>query len=143
MYPLDVPVLTGWLGGPAAEKYSEKPDEFFLNQGLETLASVFAMAVPDLRNKLTDYRVFNWQKDTRSRGAYSYPTVESYEAKLSRMKSLAGRIYFAGEAFYEGPHPGTSRLPWSVVMTGPDSCWMNCKNTMCTNTTGMWIIFPL
>ncbi len=106
-YPLDIPVLTGWLGEPLAEKFSEQPDEFFLNHGFETLSSLFSISVSDLKKELADFRVFNWKKEIWSRGAYSYPTVQSRQAKISGMKSWAGRIYFAGEAFYEGAHPGT------------------------------------
>lgn len=106
-YPQDVPMLTGWLGGPAAEKFSQKQDDFFLNKGLETLSSVFSISVSDLKKELKDFRVFNWKKETWSRGAYSYPTVQSRQAKIFSMKSWDHKIYFAGEAFYEGPHPGT------------------------------------
>jgi monoamine oxidase len=106
-YPLDNPVLTGWLGGPPAEKFSEQPDEFFLRQAFETLSSVFSIAVSELKNELAGFRVFNWKNEIWSRGAYSYPTVESRQAKISGMKSWGQKIYFAGEAFYEGAHPGT------------------------------------
>lgn len=106
-YPLDLPLLTGWLGGPAAENVSEEPDEFFLNKGLESLSEVFSIPVSELKNELVDFRVFNWKKETWSRGAYSFPTVQSQQAKIFSMKSWDRRIYFAGEAFYEGPHPGT------------------------------------
>jgi monoamine oxidase len=106
-YPLDNPVLTGWLGGPPAEKFSEQPDEFFLMKGFETLSSVFSIAIPELKNELAGFRVFNWKNEIWSRGAYSYPTVQSRHAKISAMKSWGQKIYFAGEAFYEGAHPGT------------------------------------
>ena len=106
-YPLDIPVLTGWLGGPAVEKLSQKSDEFFLDQGFETLAAIFSISIADLKKELDDFRVFNWKKETWSRGAYSYPTVQSRQAKISDLKSWDRKIYFAGEAFYEGAHPGT------------------------------------
>jgi len=106
-YPLDLPLLTGWLGGPAAENVSEKPDEFFLDRGLETLSDVFSIPVSELKNELVDFRVFSWKKETWSRGAYSFPTVQSHQARIFSLKSWDRRIYFAGEAFYEGLHPGT------------------------------------
>jgi monoamine oxidase len=106
-YPLDLPMLTGWLGGPAAEVVSQESDEFFLNQGLESLSIAFSIPVSKLKSLLTGFRIFNWKKEKWSRGAYSYATVKSHRERILSMRSLGQKIYFAGEAFYEGPHPGT------------------------------------
>ena len=56
---------------------------------------------------LTASAVVNWKKDPYSRGAYSYDTVGSIEAKKILNTPIEGTIYFAGEAFYEGTSPGT------------------------------------
>jgi monoamine oxidase len=117
-YPLDLPILTGWLGGPAAAAVSQEPDVFFLKRGFESLSAVFDVPVPELKNKLYDFRVFNWAKEPRCRGAYSYATVKSRQAKILSRKSWDHRIYFAGEAFYEGPHPGTVE---AAVVSGLDT----------------------
>ncbi len=117
-YPQDLPLLTGWLGGPAAAVVSQEPDSYFLQQGLESLSIVFSVPVSELKNKLVDFRVFNWAKEPWSRGAYSYPTVKSRQAKILSRKSWDRRIYFAGEAFYEGPHPGTVE---AAVVSGLDT----------------------
>jgi monoamine oxidase len=117
-YPLDQPVLTGWLGGPAAENISQEPDEFFLNQGLESLSTAFSIPVLNLKSQLAGFRVFNWKKETWSRGAYSYATVKSHQAKILSMRSLGHKIYFTGEAFYEGPHPGTVE---SALVSGKET----------------------
>jgi monoamine oxidase len=106
-YPQDLPLLTGWLGGPSAESVSQEPDEFFLKHGFESLSAAFSIPVPELKNLMADFRVFNWKKENWSRGAYSYATVKSQQAKILSMRSLERRVYFAGEAFYEGSHPGT------------------------------------
>lgn len=117
-YPSHIPLLTGWLGGPAAGRLSEKTDEFFLEKSLESLSSVFSMPARDLRKRLKDFRIFNWKNIPWSRGAYSFSQVGSAEAKALCRKSLDGRIYFAGEAYYEGPHPGTVE---AAVISGLDS----------------------
>jgi monoamine oxidase len=117
-YPLDVPILTGWLGGPGAENFSEQPDDFFLSRALETLSLVFSIDITELKNELVDFRVFNWKNEIWSRGAYSYPTVQFRKAKPSAMKSWGRKIYFAGEAFYEGAHPGTVE---AALVSGADT----------------------
>lgn len=117
-FPLDLPILTGWLGGPQAEILSPEPDEFFLERALETLAAVFSKPVSELKNILSDFKVFNWRKEMWSRGAYSYATVKSFQSKISSLKSWQRRIYFAGEAIYEGAHPGTVE---SALVSGLDA----------------------
>jgi monoamine oxidase len=117
-YPQDLPLLTGWLGGPAAARLSNEPDEFFLEKALESLSSIFSVPVHELKNRLEEFRIFNWENEPWSRGAYSYPRVESEQAKTVCRKSVDGRIYFAGEAFYEGPCPGTVE---AAVISGLDA----------------------
>jgi monoamine oxidase len=106
-FPQELPLLTGWLGGPAAGLSASEPDEFFLEKSLESLSLLFSIPITDLRKKLKDYRIFNWKNMAWSRGAYSYSRVGAETAKTLGRKSLESRIYFTGEAFYDGPLPGT------------------------------------
>lgn len=106
-FPLDIPLLTGWLGGPAADAVSGESDEFFLAKALESLSDIFSIAQKDLKNKLKDFRVFNWKKEPWTRGAYSYPLADSAQDKAFAKQPVENRIYFSGEAFYEGPFQGT------------------------------------
>jgi monoamine oxidase len=106
-FPLDLPLLTGWIGGPAAGEISDKSDDFFLGKALESLSVIFTISVNDLKNKLKIFHVFNWKKDIWTRGAYSYALVNSTKSKSMGCQPLKNMIYFSGEAFYEGPFPGT------------------------------------
>jgi monoamine oxidase len=106
-YPQDFPLLTGWLGGPRAADVSDKPDIFFLEKALESLSSIFSIPTVELKNKLKDFRIFNWKNESWSRGAYSYSLVGSTIAKAMCREPVQDRIYFTGEAYYEGPYPGT------------------------------------
>jgi len=106
-FPQGIPVLTGWLGGPRAELLSDKPDSFFLEKALETLSSLFSVSVEKIKQELRDVRIFNWMNNPWSRGAYSYSLVGSGAAKAICRKSIQNRIYFTGEAYYDGPFPGT------------------------------------
>jgi monoamine oxidase len=106
-YPHNIPVLTGWLGGPRAEQLSDKPDSFFLEKAFESLSSLFSVSTEKIKHELKDVRIFNWKNNPWSRGAYSYSLVGSGPAKAICRKSIQNRIYFAGEAYYDGPFPGT------------------------------------
>jgi monoamine oxidase len=117
-YPTKFPVLTGWLGGPRAERLAEKPDAFFFEKALESLSSIFSMTEEELKMNLKDYRIFNWKREPWSRGAYTYPKLGFRSAGIISRKSVQGRIYFAGEACYEGPHPGTVE---AAVVSGLDA----------------------
>jgi monoamine oxidase len=114
-YPKKIPVLTGWLGGPRAEQYSDKPDSFFLEKALEVLSSLFSVSTEIIKQELKDVRIFNWKNNPWSRGAYSYSLVGSGSAKEICRESIQNRIYFSGEAYYDGPFPGTVE---SAVVSG-------------------------
>ncbi len=105
--PLNLPVLTGWLGGTRAIQFVEEPDSFFLEKALESLSSLFSISIEETRSKLKNIRIFNWNNIPWIRGAYSYSMVGSGQAKAVCRKSVEKRIYFAGEAFYDGPFQGT------------------------------------
>jgi monoamine oxidase len=106
-YPQDLPLLTGWLGGPQAKQVSDKSDEYLLEQALESLSKIFTISPEALKLKLKDFRIFNWKNEPWSRGAYSYALVGTDAAKNTYRQPVENRIYFAGEACYQGPYPGT------------------------------------
>ena len=106
-YPRDLPMLTGWLGGPKALLFEDKPDDFFLDKAMESLSEIFSVSRQILNDRLKDFRVFNWKNEAWSRGAYCYFRV-GFEKAISVWKeAVGGNIYFTGEAYYNGPHPGT------------------------------------
>ena len=111
-FPQDLPLLTGWLGGPAAEAASGEPDDFFLKRGLETLSVVFSIPVSELINKMTDFRVFNWKKETWIRGGYSYPTVKSHQAKILSRNHGKAEFILRAKHFIKGHIREQWKLPW-------------------------------
>ena len=117
-YPLDLPLLTGWIGGPAAADISDEPDDFFLGKALESLSTIFSIPEMELKNSLKDFRVFNWKNEPWIRGAYSYSLVDSEEAKVFCRQPVENRIYFSGEAFYDGPFQGTVE---AALVSGEDA----------------------
>ena len=105
--PSSYPLLTGWAGGPQAWPLENKDDETILDIALQSLSNVFQKTVDELKQMLTASAVANWKNDPYSNGAYSYDTVGSTEAKKLLNTPIEETIFFAGEAFYEGPSFGT------------------------------------
>lgn len=101
--PHTSPVLTGWLGGPPAEHYKQVPGEEILQTALHTLSEIFQTTLPPLVSS----HISNWIQDPAILGSYSYDTPRTKTARELLNTPLEDTIYFAGEALYEGNHPGT------------------------------------
>lgn len=101
--PNTAPILTGWLGGPPAEQYKQVPAAEILQTALHTLSEIFQTTLPAL---VSSY-IFNWVQDPEILGSYSYDTPLSNNARQLLNTPLQDTIYFAGEALYDGKHPGT------------------------------------
>lgn len=104
--PDAIPLLTGWLGGPAAEKL-HTGDEQMLNEALRSLSYIFDCSVDMLRQQLRHWHIIDWKNDPFACGAYSYATIETPRAREILNTPVADTIYFSGEAVYDGPHTGT------------------------------------
>lgn len=100
-------LLTGWLAGPRSLKFRELNDGEILDKAIHALSLIFKLSETVLRDQLTDSLVCNWPADPFSLGAYSYPTLYTKEAQELFKTPVNGNIYFAGEAFYQGPYAGT------------------------------------
>ncbi len=105
--PDQTPVLTGWLAGPAAANCGALPDEALLDIALNSLAALVLAQPADLRALLVAHHVANWPADPYARGAYSYATVHGEAARATLAAPVDDTLFFAGEAFYQGPAVGT------------------------------------
>jgi monoamine oxidase len=94
--PLRAPLLNAWVGGPAAARLSEAPDEQIVREALRCTAEVFPDE--DLEAGLQSARVHNWNRDPFARGAYSYLAVGGNHAREVLAAPLEGTLFFAGEA---------------------------------------------
>jgi monoamine oxidase len=106
-YPEHSTVLTGWLGGPSAEKKRDMADEDVLQQSLQSLANIFKRGTDELKDNLVAWNIVNWTADAFTCGSYAYDTVEATGARKVLSKPINHTIYFAGEYLYEGPAMGT------------------------------------
>ena len=100
-------LLTGWLAGPAALEQHHTSRDAFYQMALQSLSAIFDKPVATLEETLLSWEVFNWTDDLFAAGAYSFSTVDTAEALKTAMQPLNNKIFFAGEAIYDGPHPGT------------------------------------
>lgn len=101
----DSPFLTGWVGGSQAEKLKHLNNEDLFEKAICALASAMNTTSYFLKDQMIASLVTNWGLDPYCRGAYSYETPETKEAKKVLAIPVADTVYFAGEAL--GNHKGT------------------------------------
>ena len=106
-YPQHSPMLTGWIGGPAATEKKDSTLDELLQQALQSLSNIFKLNIDDLKAKLIAWNIVNWIADPFSRGSYSYDTVEAAEARKVLNEPIDNAVFFAGEHLYQGPAMGT------------------------------------
>lgn len=105
--PKHIPMITGWLAGPKANALKSTPDAEIIERGLSSLARILKLDISMLKEKLVASAVFNWTADPFTAGAYAYSTPETKKALEVFRNPVDGRVFFAGEAFHDGPQMGT------------------------------------
>jgi monoamine oxidase len=94
-------LLTGWIGGPVADGLKDADDEQITAIALKSLSEILSLDETDLRKQIKATHIENWGRNPFTRGAYSYATVRSAEAKSKLMAPVEDTIFFAGEALYK------------------------------------------
>jgi monoamine oxidase len=105
-HPMDLPVLTGWLGGSKTYAMADLGEHELIEAGLDSLAGIFGFDPKQLMRNLVAARAINWARDPLAGGAYSYatPATRAAQAVLS---NNGGVVFFSGEALYRGRDMGT------------------------------------
>jgi monoamine oxidase len=106
-HPADLPVLTGWFGGPKTEAMANLGAHDLIEAGLASLAKIFGFDRKELMRNLVAARAINWAHDPFAGGAYSYAMPETRTARAVLSRSDGGAVFFSGEAFYRGRDVGT------------------------------------
>jgi monoamine oxidase len=106
-YPGKSATITGWSGGPHAEKLKGLSKEQILSKGLDSLSKIFSVDIVHLQQQLKGWHVADWMDDPYCLGAYSYDVVNGIEYKEVLRTPVENTIYFAGEGLYDGPEIGT------------------------------------
>jgi monoamine oxidase len=105
--PNHSPLLTGWLGGPAARAKKDVADKDLLQLSLASLGNIFKRSIDELKGRLISSHVVNWTTDPFALGSYAYDMVESHKARKMLDVPVENTLFFAGEYVYEGPVMGT------------------------------------
>jgi monoamine oxidase len=106
-HPADLPVLTGWFGGPKTEAMANLGEQELIETGLASLADIFGCDPKELTRNLVAARAINWAHDPLAGGAYSYATPETRVAQAVLSRSDGEAVFFPGEALYRGRDLGT------------------------------------
>jgi monoamine oxidase len=106
-HPKNVAMLTGWSGGPHAEKIKDLSDKEILLNALQSLGEIFSIDKTLLQQKLIGWHVANWVNDPYSCGGYSYDVVNGSKIKQIIKQPIENTIFFAGEGLVDGPEIGT------------------------------------
>ena len=96
-YPLLVPLLTGWMGGPASLALAARPDEEVIAAAIESLAHITSRATAEMAALVAGSYYHNWSADPFARGAYSYVTAGGLDTLAPLAQPIANTLYFAGE----------------------------------------------
>lgn len=105
--PADLPVLTGWFGGPRTEAMAGLGEPELIEAALTSLAGIFGRDANQLKRSLVAARAINWAQDPLAGGAYSYATPETRAAQAVLARSDGGPVVLSGEALYRGRDMGT------------------------------------
>jgi monoamine oxidase len=106
-HPSNLPVLTGWFGGPKTARLVDLDEQELVEAGLASLAAIFGLDMKQLMRGLVASRAINWAKDHFAQGAYSYATTETRGAQSVLSTSTGGAVFYCGEALYRGRDMGT------------------------------------
>ena len=95
-HPVSAPVLVGWAGGPSALELTRSGT--LEDVALTELAHVFRLRRARAESMVESIQWHDWSSDPMVRGAYSYVGVGGASAPRTLARSVAGRVFMAGEA---------------------------------------------
>jgi monoamine oxidase len=96
-YPLLVPLLSGWVGGPTAQRLNALPDDAIIAAAIRALADITGLTSEKMAALVAGAYYHNWSADPYARGAYSYVTVGGLEKLAPLTQPITDTLYFAGE----------------------------------------------
>ena len=103
--PVRAPLLSAWVGGPAAARLRDSSDEDIIRAALNEVGTLFPGC--DVEAELESAHLHNWARDPFARGAYSYLGVGGRHAREMLAAPVGGTLFFAGEATDTTGEPAT------------------------------------
>jgi monoamine oxidase len=101
------PVVTGWVGGPAALALERKSPAAIRQTALDSLARAWSRPRAAVRSALRGWAMHGWSGDPFSRGAYSFTRAGNDQAAEKLRAPIGATLFFAGEATADGEEVGT------------------------------------
>jgi monoamine oxidase len=98
LHPVQVPVMIGWVGGPAALRLSERPSIEIQDRALAALAANLGVTRRRVSAHVDACWMHDWQRDPFSRGAYSYALTGGANAAGRLARPIKNTLWLAGEA---------------------------------------------
>ncbi|HXE58657.1 MAG TPA: NAD(P)/FAD-dependent oxidoreductase, partial [Gemmatimonadales bacterium] len=96
--PLEAPYLTGWAGGPRAERLAALGEEALVQRAVTELAHALGERASRVEALLLEAFHHDWSADPFARGAYSYAVVGGSDAPDLLAEPIEETLFFAGEA---------------------------------------------
>lgn len=106
-YPIEVPMLTGWCGGPPADALDAMPDQEVTDHAVASISRIFGVSRAAAEENLVEVWRHSWRRDPFALGAYSYPSVGGEHAGRALAAPVDDTLFFAGEATVDPPDNGT------------------------------------
>ena len=100
-YPLRVPLMVGWTGGPPADALAGRGTDAVVDAALAALAAALGMPRRRLASRILGAWTHDWRSDPHARGAYSYVRVGGIGSSRRLARPVEGTLFFAGEATEE------------------------------------------
>lgn len=105
--PVREPVLTGWIGGPRAERLAGHSERNVRELALDSLAAALHLPRERVDRQLRAAYTYDWSRDPFARGAYSYALVGGGAARAVLAEPCDSTLFWAGEATYAAGASGT------------------------------------
>lgn len=103
----DCPLITGWIAGGRLSEFRKMPGAAREQVCLESLGHLFSRDPRSLRSELRHSVILDWDEMPYALGGYSFETVGGEADRALLAAPVGDTLYFAGEALYNGPVPGT------------------------------------
>src|SRR5487761_40431 len=107
MLPARTPVVTGWSGGPKAERLVRLSDASVAETAFTSLARIVGVNPETVAEEVERWVLHNWSNDPYAGGAYSYACVGGLAARRVLAAPIKNTLYLAGEAAEADGHSAT------------------------------------
>jgi monoamine oxidase len=105
--PIDAPVLTGWCGGPPAERLARLAPGAIAGHAVADLAQLFGEPPARIADLVVGADTHDWTADRFARGAYSYVAAGGTGAAERLAEPVENTLAAAGEAAAPSGRHGT------------------------------------